>query len=175
MIKLKRFAVVFISLAVCYFLQMVILTRVPNLIAVPNLLLIETLSIGFLFGKSAGLFVGVISGLLMDLLGSGVPGFYTLILALLGYGDGFLSEKMESELIFLLIVLLFINELLFHTYVFIFAFLIRKSFSFLPYLTDIFLPEILLTSVAFIILYGVLIFLTKRWDLKVNKGEVKVV
>lgn len=175
MTGIKRFLVIFVSLVLSWLLQMVVLPGIPNLIAVPNLFLAETMSIGFIFGKSAGLAAGVASGLCLDILGSGVPGFYTLILALLGYGDGYLSEKVESELIFLLILLLIVNELLFHLYVFVFAFLIGRHFSFLPYLRESFLPELLLTSVGFIILYGILIFLSKRWDLKVNKGEVKVV
>ena len=75
MIRLKRFLVTALSLTFCYITQMVVLPRIPYLIAVPNLLLIEVLSVGFLFGKAYGLAVGVVCGFLMDILGTGTWGF----------------------------------------------------------------------------------------------------
>ena len=172
---LKRFLVIAVSVAFAFLLQCIVLPKIPNLIAVPNLLLAVVLTTGFLFGKVRGLFTGVVCGLLLDIPGSGVPGFYTLIFSLLGYGDGVLSEHMESELIPVLYVLLLVNEVCCHAYVYVFSFLIRKSFSFLPYVTQVFVPDILLTMVFFLPLYGLLIFMARKWDLKVNKGEVKVV
>ncbi len=175
MTGLKRFIVILIAFVICGVLQLIVLRDVPVLNAVPNLMLILVMACGFLYGKGTGLFVGTAAGLLMDLLGSGTPGFYTLILALLGYGDGFLSEKMESEMILVLYLLFTANALLFHAYVFVFAFLIGRHFRFLPYVTGAVLPEYLLSLICFLPVYGALIFISKRWDLKVNKGEVKVV
>ena len=172
---LKRFMVIFISITLSFLLQNIALARVPNLIAVPNLMLITVLSTGFLFGKAYGLMAGVICGLLLDILGSGIPGFYTLILSLLGYGDGVLSEHMDSELIPVLYVLLLLNELLYHVYVFVFAFLVRRSYALWPYIKQVLIPEVLLTMVCFLLVYGLLIYIARKWDLKVNKGEVKVV
>ncbi len=172
---LKRCLIMALTIPVCIVLQMLVLPLIPHLIAVPNLILIEVMTFGFLFGKTLGLAAGVVSGLVLDLVGSGTPGFYTMILSLLGYADGFLSEKMESDLIPILYGILFGNELLFHLYVFVLAFLIRKRFSFVTYLTEAFLPELFLTMIAFLLVYGILIFLARRFDLKVNKGEVKIV
>ena len=172
---LKRFLVIFISITLSFLLQNIALPRVPNLIAVPNLMLITVLSTGFLFGKAYGLLTGVICGMLLDILGSGIPGFYTLIFSLLGYGDGVLSEHMDSELIPVLYVLLLLNELLYHVYVFVFAFLVRRSYTLWPYIKQVLIPEVLLTMVCFLLVYGLLIYIARKWDLKVNKGEVKVV
>ena len=172
---LKRFLVILVTIPVCFVLQMIALPRIPYLIQVPNLLLAAVLTFGFLYGKAYGLGSGVAAGLLIDVLGVGMPGFYTLIFALLGFGDGYLSEKIDSELIPILYLLLFVNELLYHVYQLVFQFLLRKSWKLGPYLTEVFLPEIFLTMIAFILLYGILIFLSKRWDLKVNKGAVKIV
>ncbi len=172
---LKRFLVIFISITLSFLLQNIVLPKIPDLIAVPNLMLITVLSTGFLFGKAYGLLSGVICGLLLDILGNGIPGFYTLILSLLGYGDGVLSEHMDSELIPVLYVLLLLNELLYHVYVFIFAFLVRRSYALWSYVRKILVPEVLLTMVCFLLVYGLLIYIARKWDLKVNKGEVKVV
>ena len=175
MTGLKRFLVSFVSLMLCFFLQLVILPGIPGVRTVPNLLLVETVSLGFLYGKASGLAAGTAAGLLFGVLGSGIPGFYTLIFAVLGYLNGMLSEKIESEMILILFVLFAINEAVFHTYVFLLAFLIRKQFAFGSYLKNIVMPEMLLSLIAFLVLYGILIFLSKRWDLRVNKGEIKIV
>ena len=172
---LKRLLIMALTIPVCVVLQMLVLPLIPHLIAVPNLILIEVMTFGFLFGKTLGLVAGVVSGLVLDLIGIGHPGFYTLIFSLLGYADGFLSEKMESDLIPILYGILIANEVLYHLYVFVLAFLIRKHFSFVSYLTGVFLPELFLTMIAFLLVYGVLIFLARRFDLKVNKGEVRIV
>ena len=171
MTGLKRFLVSLVSLMLCFFLQLVILPGIPGVRTVPNLLLVETVSLGFLYGKASGLAAGTAAGLLFDVLGSGIPGFYTLIFAVLGYLNGMLSEKIESEMILILFVLFAINEAVFHTYVF----LIGKQFAFGSYLKNIVMPEMLLSLIAFLVLYGILIFLSKRWDLRVNKGEIKIV
>ena len=114
MTNFKRFLVILLSFSFAWICQMILLPRVPHLIAVPNLFLAEVVSVGFLFGKTAGLFTGVAAGLFMDLLGVGIPGFFTMILALLGYFDGLLSEKIDSELVLVLIVIFIVNELLYN-------------------------------------------------------------
>ena len=172
---IKRFLLIVISVSLSFLLQMIVFPRIPYLQTMPNMMLIETLSIGFLFGRKHGLLTGLTSGLLLDLMGTGIPGFYTLILSWTGYVDGILSEKMESELLPVLVVLFSANELVFHLYVFCLAFLVGKKFSLLPYIQKTFLPEALLSLILFMIVYGLLIYAGKRWDLKVRKGEVRVV
>ncbi len=175
MTGIKRLLVILIAGSVCFVLQMMVLPGVEILIALPNLMLILVMSSGFLFGKAYGLFVGFLTGLLIDVVGTGTPGFNALMLMLLGYGDGVLSEKMESEIIPVLFLILSVNELLYHVYLFVFGFLVGSRFSLLPYLREVFAPEILLTLIVFLPLYGLLLFVSKRWELKINKGEVKVV
>ncbi len=175
MTGLKRILVTMVSLSLMSILQTLVLPRIGFLIALPNLLLIIVMASGFLFGKAYGLFVGVLTGLLIDVIGTGTPGFHALILMWIGYADGFLSEKMESEIIPVLYLILLANEVLYHLYQFVFGFLIGAKFPFLPYLKETVIPETLLTLVVFLPIYGLLLFISKRWDLKINKGEVKVV
>ena len=175
MTGIKRLLVILIAGTLCFILQMMVLPRIDFLQALPNLLLIIVMAAGFLFGKAYGLFVGALSGLLIDTLSTGVPGFHTLILMWIGFGGGFLSEKMESEIIPVLYLIILANEILYHAYIFAFGFLTGVRFSFLPYLTETVIPEILLTLLVFLPIYGLLLFVSKKWDLKINKGEVKVV
>ena len=175
MTRLKRTFVIAVTVAVCYILQFIVFPRIPYLIAVPNLLLSACISIGFLYGRAVGLASGIVCGLLWDLLGMGIPGFYTLLFAWLGYLNGMISEKLESEIIAVLFVFLMVNEAVFHAYVFGLGRLFEKRFVFGSYVTDVFLPELLLTLVAFILIHGILLFISRKWDLRINKGEIRVV
>ena len=173
--KVKRLVIILITMTISYVLQMVALPAIPHLIAVPNLMLASVVSFGFLYGKAVGLATGVASGLLLDVLGSGTPGYFVLIFSVLGFLNGFLSEKMESEIILILFLIMTLNEIAYHAYIFVFSFIIGKSFSLVPYLTEGVLPELFMTLISFLLIYGVLLFFSKRWELKVNKGDVRIV
>ncbi|MBQ6036705.1 MAG: rod shape-determining protein MreD, partial [Lachnospiraceae bacterium] len=142
---------------------------------VPNMLLCAAISIGFLYGRTVGLASGIVCGLLWDILGMGIPGFYTLLFAWLGYLNGLISEKLESEIIVVLFLFLAVNEAVFHAYVFGLGYLFNKRFAFSAYVTEVFLPELVLSLIAFIVIHGVLLFISRKWDLRINKGEVVVV
>jgi len=175
MIHFKRFLVILLSFSVSWVLQMIVFPRVPYLITSPNLLLVEVISCGFLFGRMTGLLVGVAAGLLLDILGIGIPGYYTLILSVLGFLDGLFSEKIDSELVIVLFLLFVFNELLFHAYSWGLSFLFGSGRPLGIYLKELFLPELMLSLVCFLAVYGVLLLTCNRWDLKVNKGEIKIV
>ena len=175
MTKLKRTFVIAVTIAVCYVLQFIVFPRIPHLLAVPNMLLCAAISIGFLYGRTVGLASGVVCGLLWDLLGLGIPGFYTLLFAWLGYLNGLISEKLESEIIAVLFLFLAANEAVFHVYVFAVGYLFNKRFRLPGYIFDALLPELLLSLIAFIVIHGILLFISRKWDLRINKGEIRVV
>ena len=175
MTKLRRFIVLLLLTALAYLFQMVLFPLIPNLLCVPNFMLIVTVTSGLLFGRGTGIIMGVIAGLLSDLFGSGLPGFYILIYAWIGYLNGLLSTKVESEIIPALILFFTGNEILLHLYSFALSFLLRRSYDFGAYFTRVFLPELLLSLVLFLIIYGILVFIIRRFDLKLQKGEVTIV
>ena len=77
--KVKQIAINIGFIILAFTVQNCVFPLLPFLAATPNLLLILTFSFGFIHGKNAGMFYGVISGLLLDLFYSGSFGFYTLI------------------------------------------------------------------------------------------------
>jgi len=175
MTNFKRFLVILLSFSICWIAQMILIPQISFLVACPNLLLAEVVSAGFLFGKTAGLFTGVAAGLFMDILGIGIPGYYTLILSVLGFLNGLLAEKIDSELVLVLLSVFLINECFFHVYNWSLGHLFGLSVPLRTYLGEKFLPELLLSSVCFLVFYGILLLVCNQWDLKLNKGEIKVV
>ncbi len=175
MTRLRRVLVLLLAFLISFLLQLIVLPRVLILYAVPNFFLCLTVSSGLIFGSPIGLCIGFFSGLFLDLLGNGTPGYYLLIYCWIGYLDGLLSAKVEAEMVPMLFLFFIANEIVFHLYCFVFSFVPGKSYAFFDYLTSVFLPETILTVVVFLIVHGILVFVSKRFDLKIRKGEVKVV
>ena len=76
---MRRKLTVFLIIYVCYLLQTTLFQVLTFASIAPNLLIIVVASFGFMRGKREGLFIGFFCGLLMDIFGGGVLGFYALL------------------------------------------------------------------------------------------------
>ncbi len=63
----------------------------------PNLLLILTVSFGFMCGKRIGMFTGFLSGLMIDMFYGNLFGFHALLYMWIGYLNGFLYKVYYDE------------------------------------------------------------------------------
>ena len=75
---MRRKITVFIIIGVCYLLQTTFFDTLSFASISPNLLIIVTSSFGFMRGRKEGLFIGFFCGLLLDIFGGGVLGFYSI-------------------------------------------------------------------------------------------------
>ena len=73
---------------VCFILQTTVFQRLAIGSIVPNLLLIATVSFGFMQGKITGIWAGFLCGILKDIFYGNLLGFYALIYLCIGYGAG---------------------------------------------------------------------------------------
>ena len=170
---IKRVLIVFCIILALFLVQTAMLPRIPYLVAVPNLMLIATLSFGFLRGRMEGMIVGLISGLLMDVFHGGVIGFYTLIFIYIGYMNGILARYLVSDVILLPMGLCLINEIFYSGYVYVFGFLIRNRLDFGSYFHSIIMPEFLLTVLATVVVYGVILLINRWLERDEKKGATK--
>ena len=112
-------------------IQSGIFPLLPFFAATPNLLLILTFSFGFIYGKKAGMWYGLLAGILLDLFYSGPFGFYTLLYINIGYINGICTKYYYEDYITLPLILSLINELAYNCYIYVFSFLIRNRWDFL--------------------------------------------
>ncbi len=136
----------------------------PFFAATPNLLLILTFSFGFIYGRGAGLWYGLLAGILLDLFYSGPFGFYTLLYINIGYFNGICTKYYYEDYITLPLILSLVNELAYNGYVYIFSFLIRNRLDIIYYLREIILPETIFTVVATLLLYRSFLFTNRRLE-----------
>lgn len=156
------FHVVMIILA--FTIQHCIFPLLPFLSAAPNLLLILTFSFGFIEGKEAGMWYGLLAGILLDLFGGGPFGFYTLLFVWVGYVNGIFTRYYYEDYITLPLILCLCNEIAYNLYIYVFRFLIRNRLDLFYYLGKIVIPETIFTVVTTLLIYRFFLFTSRRLD-----------
>lgn len=130
----------------------------------PNLLLILTFAAGFMGGRKNGMYVGIISGLMLDLFYGSTLGFNTLILLYIGYVNGMFNKMFYDEEITLPVVLVVGSELSYSFVYYIFNFLLRRRLDIGYYFIHIMLPELAYTVVVSVLIYRLLLRINRRLD-----------
>ena len=130
----------------------------------PNLLLILTVSFGFMRGKQEGLFVGFFCGLLIDIFYGyeNVVGFYALLYMYIGFFNGFLYKVFYDEDIKVPMLLVGVSDLAYGFVVYGIQFLLRGRLDVFVYLYRIIIPEMVYTVLITVIFYRILFWLNRK-------------
>ena len=150
---MRRAFVNIVSILFAFAIEKSIFPMIPNLSSAPNLLLIFTFSIAFLYGEREGMLYGLLCGLLMDLFYSGSFGFYMLVFLVIGFLNGLFSRYYYEDFIVLPMILCAFNLLFYDFYIFFFRFYIYGSRDLVFFLRKIILPELIMTLIFALILY----------------------
>ena len=162
--KVKQILLNILLILLAFTVQNCVFPLLPFLAATPNLLLILTFSFGFIHGRNAGMFYGILSGLLLDLFYSGPFGFYTLIYVYIGYFNGIFTRYYYEDYITLPLILSVVNGLWYSLYIYIFRFLIRGRLNLPYYFIKIMLPEIIFTAVTTLLVYRLFLSASRRLE-----------
>ena len=153
---------------ISYLIQSTMIRILPMGGVAPNFLIILTSCFGFMRGKGDGMFVGFISGIIMDVLFGGVLGFYALVYTVIGYLNGMFSSIFYPEDVKLPVALITSSELIYCFVVYIFRFLIQGRLRFGYYFLHIILPEIVYTIFITIIIYKIILHINE-WIVDVER------
>ena len=119
----------------------------------PNLLLILTVSFGFMRGKKEGILVGFFCGILIDIFYGNLLGFYALIYMYIGYLNGFLCKVYYDEDVKVPMILTAISDLAYGFVVYGLQFMLRGRLHVMNYVWHIMLPEMIYTVLITVIIY----------------------
>ena len=111
--KIKRILFYVISVLVCFLLQTSVFEFLKLADVMPNILLILTVTIAFIRGKKAGIVVGFVCGLLIDIFSGSVLGQYAFVYLMFGYVNGWFHAYFYEDDILLPIGLLTANSLVY--------------------------------------------------------------
>lgn len=142
---------------ISYLIQSTMIRILPIGGVAPNLLIILTSSFGFMRGKKDGMYIGFISGLVIDILFGNLIGFYALVYMVIGYLNGFFASIFYPEDVKLPMVLIISSELIYCFMIYFFRFLIQGKLRFGYYFLHVILPEIVYTIFVTIIVYKIIL------------------
>lgn len=165
--NIKRIIYYVSAVLVCFLMQTAVFDFLNLAGVVPNILLILTVSMGFIRGKKTGIIIGFFCGLLIDVFSGEVMGQYALLYLLFGYANGWFHTYFYEDDILLPVGLLAANSLVYSFVIFFFFFALRGRMHFFSYLWNIMIPEAVYTGITALILYKILLTI----DVRLSDGE----
>ena len=126
---MRRKLILAVLILLAFVLQGTVFQTLSIASIVPNLLLILTVSFGFMRGKKEGLFVGFFCGLLIDIFYGNMIGFYALIYMYIGFGNGFLYKIFFDEDVKVPMVLVAVSDIAYGVIVYGLQFMMADSLS----------------------------------------------
>lgn len=161
---MRRKIVLFIIITICFVLQTTLFKSFAIAGISPNLLIIAVSSFGFMRGKKEGLWIGLFSGLLIDIFCGNYLGVYALIYMYIGYINGFFQKRFYPDDIKLPMLLIGGSDIVYNLVVYLVMFLFRSRFAIADYFTSIILPEFVYTMVITIFLYYLLLKINQKLE-----------
>lgn len=161
---MRRKLILAVLILLAFVLQGTVFQTLSIASIVPNLLLILTVSFGFMRGKKEGIFVGFFAGLLLDIMFGTVIGFYALIYMYIGYLNGFFKRIFFPDEVKLPLALIALSDFFCNIIIFFTLFWFRGRFSFGYYLLHTILPELVYTMVVSILLYFILLKINEKLE-----------
>lgn len=156
--KIVAFVVIFLA----FLLQTTVFHAIALADVVPNLLLVVTITFAYLRGRTSGLIIGFVCGIMLDMMYGSVIGLYAFIFMTIGFIVGFCQKIYFTDSLLLPIVLIASGDFVYCLYYYITEFLMRGRLHFLFYFIHNFLPEILYTTLVGVVLYRILASIEKR-------------
>lgn len=152
-------------------LQTVILPGALPIRVFPNLLIIITAANGFMKGENAGIGVGFTCGFLIDVFFADVIGFHALLFTYVGFLNGKFSRVFYPEDIKLPLALITVSDLTYGMICYVFQFLLWGKTDFPYYFMKVILPETIVTLIATIILYPLILKINEWLRIRQRKRE----
>lgn len=121
----------------------------------PNIALLVVLSIAIYKGRFYGAFLGLVIGIIQDILFSPVIGVNSFILFLAGYFVGLIENKVIKDNLFIPVILSLLGTIYYNFIYYIFMFFLSKNFSFISFTNDVLLIEIIYNCILSIPIYKI--------------------
>lgn len=166
---MKRKIVCFILILAAFLFQTSIWGLLPFGQVKPNLLIALTVSFGFMHGKRSGMYIGFVSGLLIDIFYGEFFGFNALVYMYAGYLTGKLYKVFFDEDIRVPLLLTGAAELGYSIIHYIFILIFRARYNPLAYFRHIVMPELLLTLIVTLLFYRLFYYINR----KLTEGEIE--
>ena len=148
--------VILLEIIVSYLLQVTVFTNLRLADVVPDVLMILTVSLGYIVGKKTGALVGFTCGFLLDCTYGSLVGLFALAYSFLGYVSGYANKIYDSEDYTLPLFIIGGAEFLFNLFYFICFFMLKGDVDIGHYLVRFLFPRVIYTTMVSIIIFRLL-------------------
>ena len=168
---MRRILTIFFLITISFLLQSTVLSIYSINGMAPNLMLILTMSFGIMRGRREGMLTGLCCGFLYDVYYGSLLGPYMLLCMIIGFLNGYFHKDFLMEDIMLPLFIIIVDDFVFCFVQYIFYFLLRNKTNLMFYFINVFLPQILFTVIATIIVYRLYVLINKSLKKKVKDNE----
>ncbi len=151
---IKQVVFFLLSLIIGFVLHVCIFQNLVLGVVFPNVFLILTAALGFMYGSIYGMTFGFIAGLLLDSISYDYFGLNCLVLLTIGYLNGLLMKFFYGDDIRLPMLFIGASDVFHGIIIYIFTFLTRQRYDFVFYFLNIIMPEAVYSVLVFILLYA---------------------
>jgi len=151
--KIRNIFIAALILIVAFVLQTSVFSRMPLFSCTPNLVLVLVFIYGYSNSKIAGMLMGLFGGLMIDIFFCDIIGYHALILLIIGFVSGIWDSVFYSDDLYVPLILLVFSDVIYGVMYYIVWYILQSRFQLGFYLLQVFLPELLLTFIAGVILY----------------------
>ena len=168
---MRRFLISFVSIILLYVLQCSLFQQYLVLgFVAPNLILMFACIVGFMRGRTSGMFTGFFGGLLVDIMAGGnIIGICALLYMFAGFFNGLFHREYEKEQLLLPLSLVALCDFIFGFLYYCISFLLRNNLNLPWYLSRIILPEVVYTTFVSIFAYLIVYFINNQLKLTEKK------
>lgn len=161
MIKIRKYILDAILILSFFVLQTTVFKSISLAGVAPNLMLILTVLHAYMRGRTEGLLIGFICGLLCDFYSS-VIGPLAFIYMAIGFVVGHCRKFYFRDEFIIPTLLVAASNLVYGIYYYLVEFLLRGKTHFIFYFIHIILPEVIYTVLISLLVYRLLQF-TEPW------------
>lgn len=151
---MKKGLILFITGAATIAAEAALTSLLPYTFAIPNLLIILTVSMGFMRGSRTGMWLGFVCGLVRDIAYGGIPGVNALIMMYIGYCSGFLYMRFFEDNILVPVIAVGTGDFIYNVIFFVINVISGGKIDFASCLVNIILPEVISSILFAVPLYG---------------------
>jgi len=158
----RRRLIIGILCVLAALLQTTLLSYIEIASIRPNFPIILTVSFALMCGRTTGLAVGFFTGILLDIFGGGILGFYALIYMVIGYIAGYTYRIFYDDDIKTPLLLIGICDVAYGICQYVTTFLIRGRIHVFFYLKRIIIPEMIYTVIFAVFLYQLNYYVNRK-------------
>lgn len=159
MIKRRISTIIIIILAFLLWTTMFQSFKLANV--APNIMLVVVVCYSYMRGRTSGILIGFLCGILSDMMYGTVIGLYAFGLMTIGLLCGYCQKVYFTDNYILPCVLVGISDFAYGLFYYVTEFLIRGRLNFWFYLSSVILPEVIYTMIVTVILFRPLSALEK--------------